>query len=251
MGIERRSWQLWMISLTVMCSVTFGFTLLLYPVLEGYAEHLHLGRRGLPQLVYGLVVLVILTGVYTVLKQRELNALRNYIIASYASSGGSEDDYLHDSLTGALDRSVLPELLKDQSERADQVNGPFSVVILDIYGFGRINEREGNLVGDLVLKEFSMLLQRTVRHSDSVLRYGPDEFLCLLAGSPRQGAEIFVRRVEKGWERTARLRGFTFTTGVSEYRTGANPEEVLADAEANLAKAAPRSVSATASFPSG
>src|SRR5579872_6214046 len=90
LDIERRSWQLWAISLTITGGLSFGIALLLYPILNGYAEHLDLERRYLPQLVCGLLVLVVLFGVYAVMKQREMNAVRNFIIASYALAAANE-----------------------------------------------------------------------------------------------------------------------------------------------------------------
>jgi diguanylate cyclase (GGDEF)-like protein len=245
--IERRSWQLWGIALLMTGTLAFGILLLVYPVLAGYARRLELERRNLPQLAYGMLTLVILSGTYIVLKQRELNALRNFIVASYASAALTKEDYPHDPLTGLLDRSALPDLLKNESARADRSRGPFCVAIFDIHGFRMINEREGNLVGDLVLKEFALTLQRTIRQSDSVLRYGPDEFLCLLVGTPRAGGDVFVRRVEKGCEHVARLQGLTFTAGLSARPAGVNPEEVVAHAEVDLRQRSLLNVSTTSS----
>jgi len=245
--IERRGWQLWGLALLVMISLAFGILLLVYPVLSGYARRLELERRNLPQLAYGMLTLVILSGAYIVLKQRELNALRNFIVASYASTALLNENYPHDSLTGILDRSALPDLLKNESNRADRSHGPFCVVIFDISGFRKINDREGNLIGDLVLKEFALMLKRTIRQSDTVLRYGPDEFLCLLAGTHREGGDVFVLRVERGCEHVARLRGLTFTVGLSARQTTVNPEEVVAQAENDLRKVSPHKLSATSS----
>lgn len=245
--IERRSWQLWGLALLVMISLAFGIMLLVYPIVAGYVQIFEFGRKNLAHLVYGMLTLVILSGIYIVLKQRELNALRNFIVASYASAALFKENYPHDSLTGVLDRSALPELLKNESTRADRCHGPFCVVIFDISGFRKINEREGNLVGDLVLKEFALTLKRTIRQSDSVLRYGPDEFLCLLAGTPREGGEVFVRRAEKGCEHVARLQGLAFTLGLSARQVGVNPEDVVAHAEGELRKGSLHNVSATSS----
>ena len=232
--IERHSWQLWAISLTITGGLSFGITLLLYPILEGYAVHLDTERRYLPQLVYGLLVLVVLSGIYTVLKQRELNARRNFIVASYAMAASNEGRYPVDALTGVLDRSALVELLKNESARADKIRAPFCLLILDIWHFKSVNAREGNLGGDLVLKELALVLMRTIRKADWVMRYGPDEFLCLLEGSPRVGGEAFVRRVEEACTRAERLRGLQLIAGLAEYRPGDDAELVAGEAEKDL-----------------
>jgi diguanylate cyclase (GGDEF)-like protein len=242
--IERRSWHLWAISLSITGGLTFGITLLLYPALEGYAEHLEFERHYLPQLVYGLFILVVLAESYFIMKQRELNALRNFIIASYASSAANAGNYATDALTGALDRSALVELLKTESTRAEKTNAKFCVVIFDIWDFKSFNLREGNLVGDLMLKELALLLMRTIRKADWVMRYGPDEFLCLLEASPRPGGDAFVQRVEKMRVRVDRLHGVKLLVGLAEYKPGDDAERVVSEAERELRKGAQAPASA-------
>ncbi len=235
-AIERRSWHLWGLSLSISILLTFGITLLLYPALEGYAEHLEFERHYLPQLVYGLLAMVVLSQAYFVMKQRELNALRNFIIASYASSAANTGNYAMDALTGALDRGALVELLKAETARAEKANAPFCVVIFDIWDFKSFNRREGNLVGDLMLKELALLFMRTIRKADWVMRYGPDEFLCLLEASNRQGGDAFVERVEKVRARVDRLRGVKLLVGLAEYKLGDDAELVVSDAERQMRK---------------
>jgi diguanylate cyclase (GGDEF)-like protein len=247
--IERRSWHLWALSLTITGGLTFGITLLLYPVLEGYAEHLEFERRGLPQLVYGLLVLVVLSGIYSVMKQRELNAVRNFIFASYALAAANEGNYSTDPLTGVLDRSALVELLKSASTRADKMRSPFCLVIFDIWDFKTLNAREGNLIGDLVLKEFALVLMRTIRRADWVMRYGPDEFLCLLDGSPRPGGQAFAQRIERSCASVERLRAIKLIMGLSEYRPGEDAELVVGDAEKDLKKKSQLPTAAAAGSP--
>ena len=232
--IERRSWQLWAITLTITGGLSFGIALLLYPILEGYAGHLDSELRYLPQLVYGLLVLVVLSGIYTVMKQRELNALRNFIIASYALAAAGEEKYSTDVLTGVLDRSALVDLLKKASARSGKMRAPFCLVILDLWDFKSFNVREGNLAGDLVLKEMALLLLRTIRKADWVMRYGPDEFLCLLEGSRSLGGEAFVERVRNGCQHVDRLRGIHLIAGLAEYQPGDDAEAVAGEAELDL-----------------
>jgi len=248
--IERRSWQLWAIALTITGGLSFGLAVLLYPVLEGYAIHLDSERRYLPQLVYGLLVLVVLSGIYTVMKQRELNVLRNFIIASYALAASGEEKYSTDVLTGVLDRSALVDLLKKASARSEKMRAPFCLVIIDLWDFKSLNLREGNLAGDLVLKEMALLLMRTIRKADWVMRYGPDEFLCLLEGSRSAGGQAFVERVISGCQHVDRLRGVHLTAGLAEYQPGDDAEAVAGEAELDLKRRAKIPVPAASSSPS-
>lgn len=232
--IDRRSHQMWALSHIITLSLAFGIALVFYPELQGHLEALRMHHRNLPQLLVGLLTLVVLSGIYIITKQRELNALRNLIVASYMAAAAAREVYPRDPLTGVVDRSALPDVMKEESARADRTRGSLSLTLFNIRHFRAINEREGNLVGDLVLKELALALQRTTRQTDLVLRYGADQFLCLLVGTPREGAECFVRRVHNACQRVPRLRNLTLDVGVAVYRSGADPEALVAEAERNL-----------------
>jgi len=233
--IERRSWQLWALSLMIMGLLALGIVLFFYPALRAPVEYFGHRHLNLPQLVLGLFSLVVLSGFYVVTKQRELNALRNFIIAAYTAAAVSRDAYPRDSLTGALDRSALPDVLRHESARAERTHSSLCLVLFDIQKFHLVNEREGNMVGDLVLKELALTLQRTARQTDTVLRYGGDQFLCLLAGTPREGADPFVRRIHIACERVSRLRNLILDFGIAVHQAGADPEATVAEAEQDLA----------------
>jgi len=233
--IERRSRQLWALEHIVTASLAFGIVLILFPELQGRVQSFRFQHQNLPQLVGGLLTLVVLSGIYIFTQQRELTAQRNLIIASYIAAATAQEAYPRDPLTGVLARLGLPEVMKDETVRADRTRGSFCLVLFDIRHFHTINEREGNMVGDLVLKELALALRRTARQTDLVLRYGPDQFLCLLVGTPREGGECFIRRVLGACGRVPRLRSLTLEVGTAVYQTGGDPEALLAEAERNVA----------------
>ncbi|MGM0462959.1 MAG: GGDEF domain-containing protein [Fibrobacterota bacterium] len=88
---------------------------------------------------------------------------------------------LHDSLTGLPNRNSMYDffaLLEDNFAR-NHIPG-FGIAFIDINGFKPLNDTYGHLFGDAVLQRFARILQDNVRHGDTVIRYGGDEFILLL-----------------------------------------------------------------------
>ncbi len=91
-----------------------------------------------------------------------------------------------------LDRRVLEE-----SERARRYSLTFSLVLLDVDDQRSLNERLGRPAGDRLLAELARMLEREVRASDFVARYGGDEFALVLAETGSVGARELVRRIRQ------------------------------------------------------
>jgi two-component system cell cycle response regulator len=85
-----------------------------------------------------------------------------------------------DPLTGAYNRRYLTEQLPREIDRAARYERQLATVMCDVDHFKRINDTQGHLVGDDVLKWFFGQLQHGVRASDWVARYGGEEFLIVL-----------------------------------------------------------------------
>jgi diguanylate cyclase (GGDEF)-like protein len=96
-----------------------------------------------------------------------------------------------DALTGATSRAGL------QSRGAEWLREgrPFSLMMVDLNGFHRVNERHGRAGGDAVLAAIAQRLRQQVRADDMVARLGDDEFAILLAGNPARQklAEMAIR----------------------------------------------------------
>jgi two-component system, cell cycle response regulator len=85
-----------------------------------------------------------------------------------------------DPLTGAYNRRYLMEQLPREIERAARYGRQLATVMCDVDHFKRINDTQGHLVGDEVLKWFVAQLQAGVRACDWLARYGGEEFLIIL-----------------------------------------------------------------------
>jgi diguanylate cyclase (GGDEF)-like protein len=87
-----------------------------------------------------------------------------------------------DPLTGMWNRRYFEERLKEEFSRAARAgtNRSFSVAVIDVNGFKRINDEHGHLVGDEVLRWVGTFLVTNLRAHDIACRTGGDEFMVLL-----------------------------------------------------------------------
>lgn len=95
-----------------------------------------------------------------------------------------------DPLTGAYNRRYLTEQLPREIDRAARYGRQLATVMCDVDHFKRINDTQGHLVGDEVLKWFVGQLRHGVRGSDWVARYGGEEFLIVLVETNVANAAI-------------------------------------------------------------
>jgi diguanylate cyclase (GGDEF)-like protein len=96
----------------------------------------------------------------------------------------------HDDLTGLWNHRIIIERLRQEVDRSQREGSPLSVILIDLDHFKNVNDTYGHPAGDLVLKEVSAVLQRSVRSYDWVGRYGGEEFLLILPGSTFAGARV-------------------------------------------------------------
>ncbi len=94
---------------------------------------------------------------------------------------------IHDPLTGVHNRHYFDEAIEREVDRARRYNHSIGIVMIDIDNFKEVNDRFGHQKGDEVLCAVAQKLEKVVRKSDSVIRYGGDEFLLFL---PETGEEI-------------------------------------------------------------
>jgi diguanylate cyclase (GGDEF)-like protein len=96
-----------------------------------------------------------------------------------------------DSLTRAYKKSYF----NAQLEKMIRENKEGVLVVLDLDDFKKINDSYGHQVGDLVLKEFSLLIQNNIRGNDLFARWGGEEFLLLLENTNVENAMLKVERL--------------------------------------------------------
>lgn len=86
----------------------------------------------------------------------------------------------HDTLTSIYNRHHMLEALQRELSRSDRSGQSFAAVILDIDHFKQVNDQHGHQVGDEVLESFAAMMQEVLRDTDTIGRWGGEEFLLIL-----------------------------------------------------------------------
>jgi diguanylate cyclase (GGDEF)-like protein len=235
-ALEGRDFQLWSIGFLVLLVVAAGFVALVWPNVMWRLGELKLDGRYVPQLVFGFVVLVVLFNIYALQQRRILRNTRDELFRQMLRSEAAERLSLVDPLTETFNRRYLDEILPKEVSRADRRGSSVTFAIIDVDGFKAVNTRFGHLVGDKVLTEVACLLKRVFRASDTVIRYGGDEFLVLMAETDEQEAEAAVTRLQSQvevWNRTNTIVGYKMglSCGLAAYAKGAVLTAVLEAAD--------------------
>ena len=100
-----------------------------------------------------------------------------------------------DVLTGIHNRRRFMERMDEEILRFHRFHQPFSIMMLDIDYFKRVNDTYGHLNGDNVLKDFAKLIESCLRDVDIMGRYGGEEFCVLLTNASLGQALIVAHRI--------------------------------------------------------
>jgi len=108
----------------------------------------------------------------------------------------------HDELTGCVNFRSTMELLGKEIARSQRYQKKFSIIMIDIDHFKRINDEHGHLAGNDALVAFAKLIKNSVRNIDVVCRYGGEEFIIILPESDSQQALAVLDRIRDNLEQT-------------------------------------------------
>ncbi|HLJ60467.1 MAG TPA: diguanylate cyclase [bacterium] len=144
---------------------------------------------------------------------------------------------LTDGLTGLANHRALWEALEREIARARRNGRPVSVVMVEIDGFKRFNDRFGHLEGDLVLQAVADALRSNSRAMDLVTRFGGDEFVVLLPDAPHDISAQIAERVRARVEqiRASGAMGVTVSVGVATmHKDGDTAKALIATADQRM-----------------
>lgn len=114
-----------------------------------------------------------------------------------AANARLEELTREDSLTGLLNRRAMGERVSERHALARRHGSAYSVILLDIDHFKLYNDSQGHPAGDEVIRSVANCLKASIRGSDSVFRYGGEEFLVLLPECATEGAARTAERIRR------------------------------------------------------
>ncbi|MBP87275.1 MAG: hypothetical protein CMJ64_11230 [Planctomycetaceae bacterium] len=133
-----------------------------------------------------------------------------------------------DPLTGVGNRRMFNDSLESQIALYHRYGTSFSLVLLDIDHFKKINDTRGHLHGDHALTSLGGLLAELARETDQVARYGDEEFTVILPETERRGAAEFAERLRVEIEERLML---TVSIGVAATEDFGESEALLQAAD--------------------
>jgi len=148
-----------------------------------------------------------------------------------------------DSLTGLYNRRVILHRLNERIKYVRRYGEELSLIMLDIDHFKKVNDQYGHLIGDGVLEEIAVLVQRNIRGTDDVGRYGGEEFIIILLKTGLSSAVDVAERVRKTIEAVemkdseGNVFSVTVSEGVSSYKRAEDERSLISRADDALYRA--------------
>lgn len=124
-----------------------------------------------------------------------------------------------DSLSGVFNRNYFELVFKKELKRAIRYDKTFSLLLVDIDDFKRVNDEHGHVFGDSVIRHCAGVLKAVCREEDILCRFGGEEFIFFLPETPAAGALQFGERVRQriSGDRFLNQNRISISGGIAEY----------------------------------
>lgn len=139
-----------------------------------------------------------------------------------------------DGLTKLYNHRMIMEHLQNAIDQAEIKQKIFSIIILDIDDFKKVNDTKGHLFGDQVIMGIATIIKNNIRKTDIAGRYGGEEFLIILTDTDISNAINLAEKIRKSVEEF-RINGVrvTISGGIQQY-DGSNKDDLISNADKKL-----------------
>ena len=141
-----------------------------------------------------------------------------------------------DCLTGLWNRAHFERLVDAELDRSLRYRQPVSLILFDVDHFKRTNDTFGHQAGDTVLRELALLANATIRSSDSIFRWGGEEFAVLATSTGYRGAGRLAEslRAQVAQHHFPGVGEITISLGVAEHAASESADEWFRRSDAML-----------------
>lgn len=154
------------------------------------------------------------------------------------------DSATKDHLTKIFNRKTFAERFIQEFSYALRHSRVYSLAMLDIDHFKKVNDTYGHQAGDYVLRQLADVISQLIRNEDIFARYGGEEFVILLRDTDEEKAFVFAMRIRRAVEKHEfkfqdKIIPITVSIGISTLKDGnfKTPEEMFRVADEYLYKA--------------
>ncbi len=150
-----------------------------------------------------------------------------------------EELSITDKLTKLYNRTKIDSFLEEQLKYSKRYNEPFSVILLDIDFFKKINDTHGHQTGDIILSEFSSILKSNIRETDVLGRWGGEEFIIICPKTNLKETLVVAKKIKSKIENYnfTIIENCTASFGVSSYKDKLDIKDIIKNTDEALYKA--------------
>jgi len=173
------------------------------------------------------------------------SALQSRVLGLEAELRRLSDEVCTDALTQVANRRGLAQAFDQESARALRegvAEAPLAVGLIDIDNFKKLNDSLGHAAGDVALQSLAARVKEWLRPIDHIARFGGEEFVVLLPGTPVAEAQQVLSRLQRRLSASLFMHQgqevfVTFSAGVTAWRPGEGVDAALARADEGLYEA--------------
>jgi diguanylate cyclase (GGDEF)-like protein len=133
--------------------------------------------------------------------RQSITGMKQEVVQVQKRARDLEEETLLDPLTGVHNRRAYEKRIQEELARFERRREIFSMLMIDIDNFKSVNDRYGHWAGDRCLQEVTKLIEKILRGTDFLVRYGGEEFITILPGTDEQGICIVAERLRELVER--------------------------------------------------
>jgi len=221
-------WSIGALAIVVVTAAALAFVT---PNLVWAPPNIKIQQLYLPQLLFGLISLILLFNICLLIQKSSLNATRHTLISELVVNERLESLSLVDPVTQLLNRRGMTQLIPKEVARSNRMGGNLTFMKIDIHGFNELNAKFGNTEGNVLLADFGKLLKAVFRGGDTVFRLDGHEFLIAMPDTSELQCEPPLQRLLRSVEQwnlnNSKPYELSFRWAFTAYAIGSDFEDTL------------------------